>query len=77
MASYRQYRITVNGTQGEVLNSLPSQQWSRIAQVIEDRGGVAMLEWRTVFDESLEDVTVRVGAHHVTLWEYGARVEYR
>lgn len=49
MTSYYQYRITVNGTVGSIINEYPGgERWSSICDVIEARGGKALLEQRLV-----------------------------
>ncbi len=39
-----QYRITVNGTQGKVLDLYPDDQWHHIADVVEERGAMLAIE---------------------------------
>ena len=52
MNDYYQYRVTVNGTQGQIVNELPEGQWEQIAVVAEERGYQAKLERRFVTDDS-------------------------
>jgi len=74
-----QYRITVNGTQGQVLDALPSQQWSHVADVLEARGGYATLERRLVTDKSFLDFqpdnVIALGEHVFTHWETFAELD--
>ena len=48
-----QYRITVGTAQGAILNTCPSEQWSNIADTVEERGYNATLERRLITDESI------------------------
>lgn len=60
----QQYRINYNGADSGVINySAIDQRWSVIAQVIEDRGGHAVLYQRTVFDDAdiLDGLTDKTG----------------
>ena len=48
MSDYYQYRITVNGSQGEILDHIPDERWSLICEVMEQRGQYAKLERRLI-----------------------------
>jgi hypothetical protein len=78
-----QYRITFNDAMGAVLCSLPSEQWTRIADVIEERAGHAILERRFVTDadflELIDDTTgyIRLGNRVVCPWVVFAELENR
>lgn len=48
-----QYRITVNESQGSITENYPAEQWKRIFEVIESRGGKATLERRLITDVSI------------------------
>jgi len=52
MSNYRQYRVEVNGTTGPI-QGYPGEQWERVAQAIEDRGGLARLYCRLVTDHGI------------------------
>lgn len=58
--SYHQYRITVNGSQSDITNDYASitERWSRIAERLEARGGVAVLETRLVTDRDIMALVV-------------------
>jgi hypothetical protein len=53
VTSRYQYRVTVNGNTGDIVDTLPSERWENIAQVMEDRGGLATLERRIVTNASI------------------------
>ncbi len=82
MSKY-QYRLTVNGATGKILNEYPGEQWSRIAEVIDFRGGIATLERRLITDHDilpmLTDPTgfIKPGDKVVCPWEVIAEVETR
>lgn len=48
-----QYRITVNQQQGKITDMYPGEQWSYVAQAIEDRGGYAIFERRLITDKDI------------------------
>lgn len=50
---YYQYRITINGEAGPIVDNNPTAGWSTIASFIEDRGGIATLHRRLVTDDSI------------------------
>ena len=52
MSKY-QYRLTVNGATGSILDEYPKEQWSRIAEVIDSRGGIATFERRLITDHDI------------------------
>jgi len=59
-----QYKITVNGAQGPVLNEYPALGWQAIADALEARGGHAVLYRRLVADSvDVADVTLVYGSH--------------
>ena len=53
-----QYRVTVNNAVGNIQDKLPSEQWSCVFDVIEERGGYAKLERRLITDKSILDLLV-------------------
>jgi len=69
------YRVTVEGQQGPVLNAYPGEQWARVADACEERGLTARLERRLVTDtgilELIEDTTgyIQLGARVLCPWE--------
>lgn len=48
-----QYRITVNGNVGAILNNYPSEEWTKIANIFEERGINATLERRLITDTGI------------------------
>lgn len=52
-SSYMQYRITVNGSQGEITDHIDNQRWEKICDVCEDRGLYAKLERRLITDKTI------------------------
>lgn len=50
--SYYQYRVTVNGSQGETVLHIP-ENWSQICDVSEARGWYSKLERRLVTDPGI------------------------
>jgi len=50
--SYYQYRVSVDGTVGAIIDQLPPH-WGRIAEAAEERGVPAILERRLVTDVSI------------------------
>lgn len=52
MSKY-QYRLKVNGATGPVLDTYPGEQWSKVAEVIDARGGTAAFERRLVTDHDI------------------------
>ena len=58
----KQYRLTVNGSRGPVLSEYPEDQWNKIADFIESRGGSAILECR---DVQKADQDTDTGVYHV------------
>jgi hypothetical protein len=67
MADRYQYRITLNGTVGEISDTPLSEQWQALANLSDRRGGVeAVYEERFVTDKSyLEMIESRAG--HIVL----------
>lgn len=53
MRTRHQYRITLEGSTGPILDTQPAEQWSRIAEVCETRGLTAQLDRRTISDPDL------------------------
>ena len=52
--SYHQYRITINKqAQSKIMDSFPGEQWSSAMDVLESRGGCAILERRLITDQSI------------------------
>ena len=51
-----QYRISYNGAESQVLDTLPGEQWSKAAQAVEDRGGIATLHRRLVTDADIMEL---------------------
>lgn len=45
-----QFRITVNDNVGKIVESMPTDQWTHATDVVEDRGGIATLERRFIFN---------------------------
>lgn len=75
-----QYRITVNGTQGKIFDSLPGDLWEKIADVVEERGAMlAKLERRliTLYEPGDEDLYpgTKLGKLYVSHWEVFAELE--
>lgn len=51
---YYQYRITVNESQGPIVDKCPSEQWAKIAERWDFRGGIrALLERRLITDTDI------------------------
>lgn len=77
----QQYRVTVNGAISKILDSCPSEQWSKAAEYIEDRGGICTLERRLVTDLDIkESLTTLAGwlflkDKAISPWEIFAQVE--
>lgn len=58
MASYSQYRITVNGTSGQITNQYPGQQWERIAQEVKSMRKLRSKghrDWKNATDEQIDN----------------------
>jgi len=75
-----QYRITVNGTQGKVLDLYPDDQWHHIADVVEERGAMlATLERRLItrYEPGDEDLYPgsKLGNLYVSRWDVLAELE--
>lgn len=77
-----QYRLTVNGSVGAVLNTYPGDQWSRIADVCEERGLCAIFERRLITDTEILDLVcdttgyIKIGAKVACAWEIMAEMRY-
>ena len=48
-----QYRLKVNGATSPILDIYPGEQWTRICEVIDQRGGVATFESRLITDHDI------------------------
>ena len=76
---YYQYRVTVNGTQGPI-EAYPGEKWTRIGDMIEERGGKATLERRFVTDKTFlefkPDNVIVLGEKVITRWSIVAELEF-
>ncbi len=48
-----QYRLTVNGVTSKILDEYPKEQWSRTAEVVDTRGGIATFERRLITNHDI------------------------
>lgn len=75
-----QYRITVNGSMGAVLDAYPGKQWARAAEVCESRGLPATFERRLVTDRAILEMVgdapgyTRLGDRVLCPWEILAEI---
>ena len=74
-----QYRITVNGKESDLHDSLPSGTWDRIAEITNNRTIIAKLERRLVsnYQENIEKMYpgIRCGDLYISLWSTIAELE--
>jgi hypothetical protein len=77
-----QYRVTVNGNIGKVVDKYPSEQWARVAETCEERGYCAKLERRLITDTEILDLVVdntgymKLGNRVACPWEVIAEMIY-
>lgn len=81
MSTKHQFRVTVNGTVGEVLEHIPAS-WGENAESVEERGAYAILERRTVATGDISDCHVwdgwiTLGNVAFTGWTIIAELDYR
>lgn len=75
-----QYRISIGDAQGVILDVYPQEQWERIAPIVVERGGRAILERRLVTTVDILPMLtcavgyVRAGSVVVCPWEIFAEV---
>lgn len=48
-----QYRLKVNGATGPILDTYPGEQWTKICEVIDNRGGTATFERRLITEHDI------------------------
>jgi hypothetical protein len=78
-----QYKISVNGAEGRILDSSPDKDWKRIAEFLEARGGHAILYRRFITTPDilplLADKTgiIRLGDVVVCPWRIIAELELK
>lgn len=51
-----QYRITIDGNRGSIADMYPGNEWSYMADIIEERGINATLERRLITDKTILDL---------------------
>jgi hypothetical protein len=51
-----QYRITCNGAIGNVTDDYPGEQWSKAADMVDERGGIATLYRRLITDADIMEL---------------------
>lgn len=51
--SYYQYQLEVNGAKGPITSEYPGEQWTRISQTHEQRGGKATFYRRLITDHDI------------------------
>lgn len=81
-----QYRVTVNQAQGPILEHIPDN-WPQIGETLEERGGYAKLERRSVEDTAeMEEILsdpdnaqywIVLGNKCLSPWEIFAEFDYR
>lgn len=80
------YRVTVNDAQGLPTTEPPGDRWSYIAQLCEERGWTAKLEWQLIVEGDADMFLaglantqgyLRVGARVACPWEVLAEMKPR
>lgn len=81
MTNRNQYRITVNNTPGQIIDTYPDEQWSRIAEASENHTMTATFERRLVSEYQPEIEALypgmKAGPLYVSHWQTIAEIESR